>query len=275
MGMKYENSPEIELNADITVGAEAGNVINVGIQLEDWLNQSELGERAKIFAYLSDDVNGDSIAGTVPDSVAIGTDGLMIPLGTILTDALLAIGTLAIWTTTDQFKTTTIANYLISGLEYNKAAETGLEFSAADTINVGTAAGDYWGIWLVQVNAAGTISTKSPSSDQVYASEALALAAKPAVDAGNIELGYIIVEANTDLAWTANTDDLVAASDCQAVSFNDATPVQVEIPKAFHLISEVDGDIDINIGEDGVDTWYLVLVMPNGRLVVSGAITFA
>lgn len=275
MGMRFKNSPEIKLNADITVGAEAGNVINVGIQLEDWLNQSELGERAKIFAYLSDDANGDSIAGTVPDSVAIGTDGLMIPLGTILTDALLAIGTLAIWTTTDQFKTTTIANYLISGLEYNKAVETGLEFSAADTINVGTASGDFWGIWLVQVNAAGAISTKSPSSDQVYASEALALAAKPSPDSGNIELGYIIVEANTDSAWTANTDDLVAASDCQAVSFNDGAVTQVEIPKAFHLVSESDGDIDINIGEDGVDTWYLVLVMPNGRLVVSGAITFA
>ena len=41
------------------------------------------------------------------------------------------------------------------------------------------------------------------------------------------------------------------------------------------MIGEVDGDVDINITEAGVDTWYLVLVMPNGSLVISGAITFA
>lgn len=106
----------------------ATDVINVAVQLEDWLNQNEMGERASIFAYLSDDANGDSIAATAPSGgVAIGTDGLLIPV---------------------------VAN------------------------------------------------------------------------------------------------------------------------KAFQLISEADGDIDINITEADQDTWYLVLVMPNGRLVVSGAIAF-
>lgn len=44
---------------------------------------------------------------------------------------------------------------------------------------------------------------------------------------------------------------------------------------AFWLQSEADGDIDLVITEAGADTWYLVLVMPNGSLVVSDAITFA
>jgi hypothetical protein len=41
------------------------------------------------------------------------------------------------------------------------------------------------------------------------------------------------------------------------------------------LISEADGDIDINIIEAAADTWYLVCVMPDGKLQISGAITFA
>jgi hypothetical protein len=45
--------------------------------------------------------------------------------------------------------------------------------------------------------------------------------------------------------------------------------------KCFQLTSESDGDIDITITEAGVKTLYLILVMPNGKLKASGAITFA
>jgi hypothetical protein len=44
---------------------------------------------------------------------------------------------------------------------------------------------------------------------------------------------------------------------------------------ALMLQSEADGDIDIDITESGTDTWYLVVVLPSGKHVVSGAITFA
>ncbi len=111
----------------ITVGAEAGNVINVAIQLKDAAG-ADLAQRGALIAYLSDDANGDSVAGTAPDTVAIGADGLAIPL--------------------------------VAG-------------------------------------------------------------------------------------------------------------------KAFQLVSEADGDIDIDITEAGADTWYLILVLPDGRLVASEAITFA
>lgn len=109
------------------IGAEAGDVINVAIQLKDSAG-TDLAVRGSIFAYLSDDANGDSVAGSAPDTVAIGTDGVAIPL--------------------------------VAG-------------------------------------------------------------------------------------------------------------------KAFQLVSEADGDIDLNVTENGADTWYLILVMPDGRLVASGAITFA
>ena len=44
--------------------------------------------------------------------------------------------------------------------------------------------------------------------------------------------------------------------------------------KVYLLTSEADGDIDIDITESGAATWYLVLIMPDGRLVISDAITF-
>lgn len=122
---KLDGAP---FDATITVGAENTNAINVTIQLKD-ANGTELATRASVFAYLSDDANGDSIAGTAPSSGwAIGTDGLLIPVVT------------------------------------NKAAQ---------------------------------------------------------------------------------------------------------------LVSEADGDIDITITEASADTWYLILVLPNGLLKASGAITFA
>jgi hypothetical protein len=73
----------------------------------------------------------------------------------------------------------------------------------------------------VQINAAGTISTKSPGADQSYASDVLAIAALPAPDAGNVALGYILVQAKTDSAWIANTDDMTPTSDCAAVTFSN------------------------------------------------------
>lgn len=43
---------------------------------------------------------------------------------------------------------------------------------------------------------------------------------------------------------------------------------------SFMLTSEADGDIDVKVGETGTGEYYLVLVMPNGKLVVSDMIEF-
>jgi len=43
----------------------------------------------------------------------------------------------------------------------------------------------------------------------------------------------------------------------------------------FVLVSEADGDIDVTIDSNANGTLYLVLIMPDGKLVISGAITFA
>ena len=125
---------QLQIDASFVIGAEAANIINVGIQLKDDKTQQDLAVRAAVRAYLSDDANGDSIVATAPSgAVAIGTDGVA---------------------------------------------------------------------WDESANGASS-------------------------------------------------------------------------KKVFGLVSESDGDIDVNITEAGVKTLYMILVMPNGRLIPSAAVTFA
>lgn len=66
--------------ATFTIGTEGTDAINVAVQLKNAKGQA-LVTRTSIFAYLSDDANGDSIVATAPDGGwAIGTDGLLIPV---------------------------------------------------------------------------------------------------------------------------------------------------------------------------------------------------
>lgn len=70
--MYYQTRPLSATEATFTVGAEATNVINVAVKLN---------VAGNVFAYLSDDSSGNTLAGTAPSGgVAIGTDGLLIPM---------------------------------------------------------------------------------------------------------------------------------------------------------------------------------------------------
>jgi hypothetical protein len=250
-------------------GAVTANTRNVAIQLQD-SNGVDLAVRGIVQAYLSNDANGDTLATNNPTGgVVIGTDGVLIPGGT---NGLLVSGALAISVTAEKFKTTATIYYILGTGVFSKAATDNLVFSAAYTVN-NAGVGQKWGAFLVQINAAGTFSTKAVSADQVYATEAAAIAALPSADAGNIAVGYITVENKNNLKWTANTDDLTDGSDNTDVNFyNSSLAGQA---KAFTLVSEADGDIDVNILDTGTPTFYLILVMPDGSRVASGAITFA
>jgi len=115
-----------------------------------------------------------------------------------------------------QFETGAVAYYTIGGVQYSVAANTGQAFTAAHVIEASK-----FGVILIQVNAAGTMSSKVPVASQAYTSAALALAALPDPDAGNVALGHIAI-ANNAAAWTANTDDLTNGSDVTTAAFVDA-----------------------------------------------------
>ena len=79
------------------------------------------------------------------------------------------------------------------------------------------------------------------------------------------------------LSDDTNGDSITATAPSGAVAIGtDGVLYDIGAAKKhFFLVSESDGDIDINITEAGVKSFYLILVMPNGRLVSSGAITWA
>jgi hypothetical protein len=114
----------------------------------------------------------------------------------------------------------TAFSYSIDGEEYDKIVAI-TAFSAANTINASAAVTTLWGAWLVQINATGTISTKPAGglANQIYTSEDEALSNKPEVDSGNYPMGYVTIQNKASTAWTANTDDLIAGSDCKTVNF--------------------------------------------------------
>ena len=77
------------------------------------------------------------------------------------------------------------------------------------------------------------------------------------------------------LSDDADGDTVVAAATSLAIG-TDGIALEYISNSAGVLVSEADGDIDINIGDaSGAATYYLVLIMPSGELVVSDVITFA
>lgn len=180
------------------------------------------------------------IAGVDVTAILAGVQAKVNGLRSYLADGMLAIGTLTVsGGDATKFKTTTIAAYTISGATYTKAATDSLVFTTAGTINVaGAATTAHWGAWLVQINAAGTISTKAVgggTTDQDYATEALAIAALPAVDASNIQLGYITVQGLASTGWVAATGNLTVgggAGNVTARSFYNL-PAAKTLPAAL------------------------------------------
>lgn len=146
-------------------------------------------------------------------------------------DGMLTISTLMVTGGADAtFKTTTTCIYRIGGVYYSKGAAAALTWSAANTINTGSAVGSYWGAWLITIGTDGTIHTAPAGglADQVYANEAAAIAAvlllSPA--ASHIQIGYVTIEAVADGPFVANTTHpTVVGGDVQACNFYDLPAV--------------------------------------------------
>jgi len=89
-------------------------------------------------------------------------------------------------------------------------------------------------------------------------------------------LAYISDNANGDtISATEHSGIVVIGTDGLLIPILTGAAGAEKAKTIFQLISEADGDIDINITEAGALTRYLVLVLPSGKLVASGAITHA
>jgi len=134
-------------------------------------------------------------------------------------------------------------DYVIDGVTYHKAAGYAQAFTAAHLVSI-----NCWGSILLQIDAAGTFTTivtgATQTTTMAYANQAAALAAVPAPTAGSIPVATIIIEADAS-TWTANTDDLVAASDLENLDVLPAEPnflltaptmgYDVAEPEDFHV----------------------------------------
>lgn len=183
----------------------------------------EFGGQGLVYA---DVVNG---AGTQTLTLTNGNgdfdDLIQGGLVEVLHGGLLVIGSLAIsGVAAEKFKTTATLAFRKAGTRGTKAATDNLVFSAADTVNTAQAAGTFWGAWMVTYDGSSAFATQSPSADQVYTTEALALAAARALvpAAGTFPVGFIAVNSKANVRWTANTDDMTDASDCTETNFYDA-----------------------------------------------------
>jgi len=71
-----------------------------------------------------------------------------------------------------------------------------------------------------------------------------------------------VLEAGTDAAITAGTDGLVI------LNGGDSSV-------AGTLITETTGEMDLTITDTGADTYYVNVILPNGKVQTSGVVTFA
>ena len=147
-------------------------------------------------------------AGTI--SYDVGT----VPVGATYEGVTLVIGT-----TTTKFKNNAAFTALVPVVDTNtgipctivaKAVADNIAFSTASTINVAAAAGQFWGTFLVQMNSAGTITTKAPKADQTYTTKADAqngcLGLLP--DAGQIKIATISIQSGSGVVFALGTTAL-------------------------------------------------------------------
>lgn len=155
-------------------------------------------------------------------------------LNTYLADGKLTTATLSVSATATKYAITAGTIFRITGVCYYKGADAAVAFTSANTINTAaaTCAAGMWGAWSVNVAASGTLATVAPAQDQTYLTEASAVAALTTPAAGTVKIGHITVNSNIDSAWTANTDDLTAGSDCIGV-FWYQTPAVKTLPTAL------------------------------------------
>jgi hypothetical protein len=104
------------------------------------------------------------------------TATLAVGVGYVPVGRSVAAVTLEIAATTDRFKIGAAIIGLSGTIDTNtglatvvhKAITDNLEFSSAYTINTAAVAGQFWGAFRIQMNSAGTISTRAVSQDQVF-----------------------------------------------------------------------------------------------------------
>jgi hypothetical protein len=96
------------------------------------------------------------------------------------------------------------------------------------------------------------------------------------VDASGVDVAELVVATAYLSDDIAGVDISAAAPDTAVIAGTDGIILAVHTTDLVLLIqSEADGHFDLSLDETSTGTWYAVVVLPNGTLAVSAAITFA
>lgn len=117
----------------------------------------------------------------------------------------------------------------------------------------------------IPMDASFTIGTEATNAINVV----IQLQSADGVDLANRGqvFWYLSSDANGDALATAPTGGIAIGTDGLLIETLDNL--------AGYMVSESDGDIDVTLTDTGTPTFHIVLMMPTGRRVISGAITFA
>jgi len=144
-------------------------------------------------------------ASAVGVTAAITFDAVIVP-----PTAVIRAGALTVHSTPEQLALA-LSRYIVGGKVVEKAAASGITFSAAHVVTA-----TKFGAILVQIDNTGAVTTKVGEATQTtamaYDTAQEAINALPAADAGKLAIAYIVIEADAG-DWTANTDDLTNGSD--------------------------------------------------------------
>ncbi len=113
-----------------------------------------------------------------------------------------------------------------------RVKDAAAELTFSDAHVVSSTGGNKWGAILIQVNAAGAVSTVVESADQSFDTRAEAVAALPDAAAENVAIGYIVIQTKDGVSWTANTDDMTDGSDVETAEFIDGAVNALPAPIA-------------------------------------------
>lgn len=154
--------------------------------------------------------NFQNLGGMPPSAKYCLVFGERLILGNL--DLALGIGT------TDTSVASSNFDYYIAGAYYNKTAVV-----VGTALAAGTIPQNKYGIYRFTIVAAGTITCTPAAANFTtgYDTEALAIAALPAVPANNINMGYITVMSTNAAGFVGNTDALMGGATGNPAAFTD------------------------------------------------------
>lgn len=158
------------------------------------------------------------------------------------------------------------------GINYSKAATGTNTFTRAHVISASK-----YGAIRIFINVAGTISTDVPLATQAYdtALAAITAANLVTISISKIQIGMIVIQNNGSL-WTANTDDLINASDITLVAFYNITSSFTEIDEHELSADEITAQKGtFYVSEDLPANWiriFLSEMTGEGNFVITGTL---